>query len=551
VRTRIGVAALLGLTALAAVAAVLSIPGRFGPQTTYLQVSQWGALGYAAGLLPVAAGLAYWLLRPGPVGPIAALAGLAWLAPLWLTPGHDNVLVSVARLIPPLLAAALLHVAIGVRRPDRLGRVIIIAGWVAGVGVSLGRALFRDPFLMRDCWENCGQGTNVFLVRHLAGPVAISDQVHQLSPAVMAVAAVVVVVWRSRGPALAVGTACCAALAGQAWYGLLLRTGAPEEPAGAWWAAFVVRFAALSLVAVSLVAAAAVGEVRRARSRQLLGDLLAGGGSLRDSLVHRLADPTVEVAYWLPGTGRFVDERGRKVPEPAGPVRTTVVREGETVAVITHRAIAEPLDAVVGPAARLAIDNERLQAETLARLRDLRASRARVVTAADASRRSLERDLHDGAQQLLLALMFQLRVAVAEAPGDLRVTAALDESVAALAELRELAHGIFPAILDEAGLGAAIEGLIDTAAVPVLLAPVPPIEDPEVRAAAYAVVAGAVSQAEGGLAVSVSNGAGLRILVTGAAAGDYIQVADRVGALGGDLQLRPGEIEAVIPCASL
>lgn len=549
-RTRIVVAALLGLTALAAVVAVLSIPGRFSPQTTYVQASQWGALGYTAGLLPVAAGLAYWLLRPGPVGPLAALAGLAWLAPVWLTPGHDDLLVSSARLLPPLLPAALLHVAIGVREPGRIGRAVIIAGWATGIGVSIGRALFRDPFLMRDCWENCGQGTNVFLVRHLPGLVAISDQVHQLAPAVMAVVAAVFLGWRTRGPALAVGIACCAALAGQTWYGLLLRTGTPEEPTGAWWAAFVARAAALTLVAVALATDVAVGEVQRGRSRQLLSDLLASGGSLRESLMRRLDDPTVQVAYWLPGTGRFVDERGREVPEPAGPIRTTVVRGGETVAVITHHSTEEPLDAVVGPAARLAIDNERLQAEVLARLRDLRASRARVVTAADATRRSLERDLHDGAQQLLLALTFELRLAFAAAPGDIRVAAALDEAVAALSELRELAHGIFPAILDEAGLGDALEGLIDTAAVPVLLAPVPPIDDPAVRAAAYAVVAGAVSQAQGGLAVSISNGAGLRVLVTGAAAGDYIQVADRVGALGGDLQLRPGEIEAVIPCAS-
>src|SRR5207249_4829505 len=134
--------------------------------------------------------------------------------------------------------------------------------------------------------------------------------------------------------------------------------------------------------------------------------------------------------------------------------------------------------ASAGAAARLALENERLQAELRAQLAELRASRARIVSAGDEERRRLERDLHDGAQQRLLSLGLALQLAraklgpdangaaelVAEADGELR---------AALDELRELARGIHPAVLSEQGLAAALKTLAERSPILVTIAEVP------------------------------------------------------------------------------
>src|SRR5205814_4787205 len=133
----------------------------------------------------------------------------------------------------------------------------------------------------------------------------------------------------------------------------------------------------------------------------------------------------------------------------------------QEVAIVNHTASVAELEPELRAAIRLALENERLQAEVLAQLRDLRASRTRIVETSDAERRRLEHDLHDGAQQRLLALSYDLRLAraAAEADGGREVATLLasagDEAQAALGELRELAHGIYPAILAGAGLARA------------------------------------------------------------------------------------------------
>jgi signal transduction histidine kinase len=148
--------------------------------------------------------------------------------------------------------------------------------------------------------------------------------------------------------------------------------------------------------------------------------------------------------------------------------------------------------------AGLALENERLQAQLRARVEELEASRARLVEAGTAERRRLERNLHDGAQQRLVALSLTLRLAqgrVHTDPGSAErmLGAAQEELALALEELRELARGIHPAVLSDRGLGAALEGLAGRSPVPVELAPVPgPLPAP-VEAAAYFVVAEALT----------------------------------------------------------
>ena len=122
----------------------------------------------------------------------------------------------------------------------------------------------------------------------------------------------------------------------------------------------------------------------------------------------------------------------------------------------------------VGNAARLALENERLAAEVRAQLEEVRASRARIVEAADAERRRVERDLHDGAQQRLVALALRLEVASKTTP---EAAALLDEATGelqtAIGEVRGLARGVHPTILTEAGLRAAVDALAERTPLPV------------------------------------------------------------------------------------
>jgi signal transduction histidine kinase len=189
--------------------------------------------------------------------------------------------------------------------------------------------------------------------------------------------------------------------------------------------------------------------------------------------------------------------------------------------------------------------------------------RARIVETADAARRRLERDLHDGAQQRLLALSYDLRLARASAAGDgggevvsLLDTAA-DETEAALEELRQLAHGIYPAILTEAGLGPALETLADEAPLPVELGELP-VERAALAAerTAYVVVDAAIDDAADRgarwLRARVLRAAGRLVLdIEDDGAPRHAQVVhlrDRVGALGGSLDAGENTLRAEIPC---
>jgi signal transduction histidine kinase len=222
-----------------------------------------------------------------------------------------------------------------------------------------------------------------------------------------------------------------------------------------------------------------------------------------------------------------------------------------------------------GSAASLALENARLHAELRAQLLELQVSRARIVAAGDAERRRLERDLHDGAQQRLLALGLALQ-RFADNRGDQHVLAeAQRELKAAIHELRELARGIHPAILTESGLRPAIGSLIDRAPIAITAQVDATRYAQPIEAAAYFVVSEALANAakhagaatasvsvfrtDGRLLVEVSdNGCG------GAdpASGSGLRgLADRVGAQGGQLSVVsvPGAgttIRAEIPCAS-
>ncbi len=300
---------------------------------------------------------------------------------------------------------------------------------------------------------------------------------------------------------------------------------------------------------------------------------------LRDALGRALGDPSLEVAYWVPAGARYVDSGGSPVrlPRPGDERAATVVeRDGEPIAALIHDpALAENHELVqsVCAAAALTLENARLQAELRARLAELQASRARLVEATDTERRRIERDLHDGTQQRLVSVAMALGLAESKLAADRpAVQPVLREArealTVALAELRELTHGIRPAILVERGLAAALDDLSRRAALPVQL--VITISDrlPEqIEGAAYFVASEALTNAakhshasEVTLIASHKNGVLMLEVaddgIGGAApeGGSGLRgLADRVEALGGRLTVSspPGRgttIRAEIPC---
>ena len=233
---------------------------------------------------------------------------------------------------------------------------------------------------------------------------------------------------------------------------------------------------------------------------------------------------------------------------------TPLSRDGREIAVVIHRAGLFDDHALAGQivaGSSLALENERLQAELNARLTELRASRARVAEAADAERRQRERDLHDGAQQHLTALLFA--VGAARARADSAVLAQAEAGLrTAATELRDLARGMFPAVLADEGLAAAVQSLAERAPVRIIALPAGRLR-PAVETAAYFVIARAVPES-GELAVTGAvRDRRLEITLEGAAdldgGGDLSGARDRVAAQDGTLAAGGnGLIRVSLPC---
>jgi signal transduction histidine kinase len=233
--------------------------------------------------------------------------------------------------------------------------------------------------------------------------------------------------------------------------------------------------------------------------------------------------------------------------------------QGRRIAAIRHDpslADQPQLVRAAGAAAALALENQRLAAELRARIEDLRASRARLVSAGDAERRRLERNLHDGAQARMVGLAAKLGLARHKAGEDRELAALLEESrvelMASLDELRAVARGLHPAVLTDRGLDAAVRGLAFRAPLPVEVSGEAPDDlPPPVATALYYVVAEALTnvakyaaasratvavrrEGEDAVADVADDGVG----GADAASGSGLQgLSDRVAALDGRLEL--------------
>jgi signal transduction histidine kinase len=580
-RERVGRLA-AGVIALAAGLGTLAVPYGDGPRlTTYAERSGMAeTLFVTAGLGLVVAGLVPSFARPRwRIGDLAMVAGFLWFAPAWV--GWDlgpPLVQSLAMVAAAFLFPVVVHLVLAFpseRVRPRAARVLVGAAYVEAGLAALGSALFRDPFFDPACWANCI--ANVFLVRslpRLAHAIQVSDR---WFVAVAAVALVAMCVWRivrNSGPARRVlvpvagpGIVFATAVVAHAIAVQRVPVEDPSDPV------FLGIFL-VACVAMILLAAGLLWDVQRTRAQRRsvarivasLGEAPAPG-TLESALARAIGDPDLRIAYRLSDPDRYVDANGRPVPDPAaapGQVLTALVREGRRVAVVSHTAALPELEREVGAAVRLGLENERMQAESLSRLEELRESRARIVETADAERRRLERDLHDGAQQRFLALSYEIRLARAgaKADADARTEALLEEAIgesqAALGELRDLAHGIYPAILAEAGLGPALATLADAAPLPVEIRDVAAERYPApVETAAYLLVTEALDDAarRGASHAAVDTVRDDdRLVVTVEDDGSdrdsaLVRLADRVGAVGGTLEVEPTRLQGKIPCA--
>jgi signal transduction histidine kinase len=583
---------LLSTAGTAGVAAVLGILGYQVLSGDHRQAPLEAAAQVAVGWTFVVAGLVAWWRRPASrVGILLAGAGLALLLRR-LEYADDSALFTLGyalgELSNVLIAHAILAYPTG-RLQTRFERVGVAVGYVLVLAFPLATLAVYDA--RSACVVDCdapGRPESLLLVRTHDGLAGALPDAYRIAVfGVLGLIFVALVVQRFvRATAaerrLLVPVLVAGALAGTRAVSEAALTFAtysePTRQALFWW-----QIAAQVALPIALV----VGLLRTRLAHAAFADLLpqldgTPPGEIRDVLARALGDPTLEVVYWLPERQEYVDASGSPVPPDRSRSRmvTPLTRNGERIAALVHDpALAhdEVLVQDAAAAAGLALENARLHAEVKAQLAAVRESRARIVAAADAERRRIERDLHDGAQQRLLALALALRSAERryEDRGDAELrhvlASAVDELQQAVEDLRELAHGLHPTILAEQGLAPALRSLASRSPVPVETR----IDDgvdrrlpPDVEATVYFVAcealanvvkhagAGAatltMSRRDGTVAVAVADdgrggadadGSGLRGL------------ADRVEALGGRLVVASSvdggtTVSAEIPCAS-
>ena len=517
-------------------------------------------------------GLFAWWRRPeNVVGLLMWLTGFFWFFNLYTL--SDTIPLFVAGFLLSSVSFGflinLLLVFPDGRLHSRFERVVAAGGYFAVTVMQLVSAFLIDP--ERDGCDGCPD--NPLLVTDNTTPYEIFSAVQSLVGIAVLVGLVVALVRRWRAwpqarrkqfaPVLWAGgislSLLCVMLAVDV-------AGVPDSVRQGIFFAALVPFAAIPF---AFLAGLLRSRITRAEA---VGELVAGlaaspeGGGLRDALADAISDPSLELAYWVPEAAGYVNADGAPVQLPGPhPVRrwAEVTHDGKRVGAIVYDGGPEDVEemvATIASAAGLRMENERLDAELRARLEELRASRARIVEAGYRERRRVERDLHDGAQQRLLALALNLKLARSRMDDDpSEAGELLDEATAELeqatAELRELARGIHPGLLTDRGLVPALEALASRAPFPVALdASLEGRASAGVEAAAYFVVSEAlansakhanaeraavsVSSLNGDLLVEISDdgrggadpdGSGLQGL------------ADRVAALNGQFSVEDGD----------
>ena len=528
-------------------------------------VAQLTITGTVLVLTGVAVVAGWWGRRPADTGTAvgAAVLAFAWASLFPAVWAVDTWVGGVALVAAAMVPPALLHVSTsleGGETASRQGRAALVAGGYGIIGIlALIHVLSYNPFLDPGCVVRCASVRPVIPSQEIADATAWGLRI---AGAFLGLAVAMLGVRALRRPGSSttwLPVAACGAVE-VAW----ALTPPPEAALGP---LLPVRGVTQTVLGLAVLAAL----MRRLRRHAVLCRMaeeiieVSPPGSTLDVLIRRLGDPGARLAFHVPGEKAWVNARGARVDElVASPGAQSIVvrREGRAIARISTTAPdldAADLEEVLGPATLLAMESERTDAELQLRLRQLTDARRQVVEASDDARRHAERDLHDGAQHLLLAATFALQDAVKlandrrEQARTTTLTAMVGEVREAAAELRHLAHGIYPVLLGDAGLVPALEGLARTSVVPVALdaSAVPRLAAP-IELTVYAAVASATQAASSsplhlrlthdGTSVSLAvDGAGLNDAATEA-------ISDRVLALGGTMSVVDQSLRMELPC---
>jgi signal transduction histidine kinase len=513
---------------------------------------------------------------------LLAAVGFLWLVQdlSWL-PGAlpFTIAATYERLYEPVLAHLVLAFPHG-RLPGRRERIVIAIAYVWTLLNNPARMLVYDPAV--DC-RRCPD--NLLLVgQHRDVWRDINDVTSVVSVVVIvSVVAVIVRHWivATRAARHVMAPALWAAGPAAAYLVGIEIADLVDLGGGAGRFVYEVLPLGLAVLPIGFLLSILRTRLSYAEVGGLLSELGGGGvapGRVREVLARVLHDPSLELRYWSPSTRGYVDADGVPAPSDAGRGRTARRVDGESgplaLVVVDEAALHEPgLVDAAGAMVRLALENERLQAEVRSQLVQLRSATARLVKAGDEARRRLERDLHDGAQQRLLALAMNLGRARSRLNGetDPQVEEFLALSAAdlqeAITELRELARGIHPVLLTQEGLASALHALADRSPLPVVVTADTERCEPSVESAAYFLVSEAVTNAARHSAASRvqvgvrREGAALIVSIAddgigGAAVGGGTGLQgmqDRSVAAGGTFRLtsEPGAgtvVEASLPC---
>jgi signal transduction histidine kinase len=538
----------------------------------------WAVFGPVVGWSFVGTGLYAWRRRPeSRFGLLMVLVGFAWfLGPLYAadSPLVFTLGIVVGALWGPIFGHVLLSFPTG-RLATRARRRVVAASYLLIPLAPVPALLVSDADdVITDCRGGCPR--NVLLIGR---DEDLGDAALALGSALtlgLCLVAVGMLVGQWRAAAAPERRSLVPLfVSGGVTLALVAAYAVSQFDALLWMA-----FAAFAATPFAFLAGLARADVSGSRGvRTLIAELsdTPERADLRDALARALGDPALELAFWTPELNRYVDAGGAPAALPAEDDARRAVTEidhhGERVAAIVHdRAQDRGTVRAAGAATALLLENQRLDAELRARLVELGASRTRLVQAADAERRRLERDLHDGAQSRLVALALTLRLArMSVSDGSETATlldASIDELRRSLDELRDLARGIHPAVLSDRGLEPAVRALAARAAVPVeIIGEAAGRLPAAVETAAYFVVSEAltnvskyahaahatvrVERVDGRLLVEVSDDG-----VGGASASDgsgLRGLSDRVAALRGTLEVSspPGRgtrLRAHLPC---
>ncbi|MGN6431562.1 MAG: histidine kinase [Gaiellaceae bacterium] len=566
-RLRPGVPMLAALGLAAAVASFAFAVEVQHPDRVQVFLLEWLSVPY------IVAGLVAWWQRPeSRLGLLMVAGGFASAFSGWQFSGRagEYTLGAAFDIVP---AAIFLHVFLAFpdgRLRSTFERVLVSAAYVSSVGLQLVKMMLGGV-----------EPKNLLEVTAQAKIVAQIERVQLLSLSAILIAGVGVLAARrrrfGRPRRRSIALLIDSFALGLVMAAVLFVFGAYR------WPGFIeVRHATLFVFGLAPFAFL-IGLLDARLARSAVGDLVLELRSdpaphdVRTALAQAVRDPSLELAYWLPDFETYVNVDGRAVQLPDDEERTATLidRNGEHVAALIHdRALddePELLDAV-GAAAGISLENARLQAELRARLEELRGSRARVIEAGQKERQRLERNLHDGAQQRLIALSLQLSLLEKRVPADPGVRAELkaarQEIAQSLDELRDVARGIHPAVLTGHGLAVAIESLAARAPLPVRLR-VDVGRLPEaVEVSAYYVVSESLANVAKHAQASVADvslartptGLLVEVVDDGVGGADTERgsglrgLADRVEALGGRVRVWTPQgggtrVQAEIPCA--